>query len=73
MLFLFGLVVMCLLSSTDEIDVRAELLADDAWGADDDKPGFLSFGVYSFDRLFLYKQPKFLHMVEIIIKKSKIS
>ena len=41
------------LSSRDEIDVRAELLADDVREAEDDKTGFLSVGVDSFDRLFL--------------------
>ena len=55
MLFLFWLVVMCLLSSLDEIDVRVELLADDVREADDDKWGLLSVEVDSFDWLFMYK------------------
>ena len=37
MLFLFWLIVLCLLSSLDKIDVRLELLADDVWEAEDDK------------------------------------
>ena len=44
---------MCLLSSLDEIDVCAELLADDVWEAKDDKTGFLSVRVEIFDRLCL--------------------
>ena len=32
-----------------------ELIAYDVWEADDDKPGFLSVGVDSFDWLFMYK------------------
>ena len=70
-LFLFLLVVMCSLSSIDDIDVSVELLSDDVWEADDYKPGFLIVEVDSFDRLFLYKQPMTLLMVEIIIKIKK--
>ena len=55
---------MCLLLSLDEIDVRVELLADDIWKADDDKPGFLEIRVDIFYRLFLYKRPMFFLMVE---------
>ena len=56
--------VIFLLSSLDEIDVRVELLADDIWGADGDKPGFLSVGVDIFDWLFWYKRPMYFTMVE---------
>ena len=35
------------------MDVLAKLLADDVWSAEDDKTGFLSFGVDIFDRLVL--------------------
>ena len=70
-LFLFWLVVMCLLSILDEIDVRVELLVDDVWEADDDKPGFLSVGVDNFDWLFLYKRPISLPMVENSNKNQK--
>ena len=52
-LFLFWLVVMCLLSSLDEIGVRVELLAGDVWESEDDKTGFLIVGVYSFNQLCL--------------------
>ena len=52
-LFLFLFVVMSLLSSRDDMDVRLELLADDIWEAEDDKTGFLSVEVDGFDRLFL--------------------
>ena len=43
---------MSLLSSWDDMDVRVELLADDAWEADHDKTGFLSVEVNSFYGLF---------------------
>ena len=55
---------MCLLSSQDEIDVLVELLEDDVWEADDDKPGFFSVGVDSFDRFFLHKRPISFSVVE---------
>ena len=55
----------------DEIGVCVELLADDVWEAEDDKTGFLSVGVDSFDQLFLYKRPIFLPVVENITKNSK--
>ena len=57
MLFLFWLVVMCLLSSLYKINICVESLAYYVWEADDDKLGFLSVVVNSFDRLFLYKRP----------------
>ena len=53
MLFLFWLVVMCLLSSLDKIDVHVELIAYDIWEAEDNITGFLSVGVDSFDQLCL--------------------
>ena len=52
-LFLFWFVVMPLLSCWDDMDVGIELLADDVWAGEDDKIGFLSFGVDIFDRLYL--------------------
>ena len=55
LLLLFWLVVMSLLTSWDEMDVCVELLADDVWAAADDKTGFLSVKVDSFDQLFLEK------------------
>ena len=45
---------MCSLSSLDEIYVCVELLADDVWEANDNKPSLLSVGVNSFDQLCLY-------------------
>ena len=63
-LFLFWLVVMYLLSSLDKINVCVELLADDVWESDDDKPIFLSVGVDIFDQLFFYKRPMSLPMLE---------
>ena len=45
---------MCLLSRLYEIVVRVELLENDWWEADDDKPVILSVGVDSSDLLFLY-------------------
>ena len=38
------------------MDVRVELLADDVWAAEDDKTGFFSVEVDSFDQLFLKKK-----------------
>ena len=52
-LFVFWLLVMYLISSWYETYVCVELLVDDVWEAEDDKTGFLSVGVDSFDRLFL--------------------
>ena len=63
MLFLFWLLVMCLLSSLYKIDVRVKLLADDVWEADNDRPGFLSVGVDRSNQFFS-KQPMSLPMVE---------
>ena len=73
MLFLFWLVVMFLLSSIDEIDVRVWLLANDVWEAEaeDDKTGFLSVGEDSFYQLFLYKQPMPFPMVQNSNKNRK--
>ena len=44
---------MCLLSSLENIDVHVELLEDDVLDAEDDKTGLFSFGVDSFDLLYL--------------------
>ena len=41
------------LSSWDEVDVHIKLLADDVWSAEDDKTGFLSVEVDSFDQLWV--------------------
>ena len=35
------------------MDVSIKLLADDRWAAEDNKSGFLSVGVDSFDQLHL--------------------
>ena len=53
MLLFFWLVVMCLLSSLDEVDVCAELLADYVWEPEDNKTGFLSVVGGVFDQLCL--------------------
>ena len=71
MLFLFWLVVMCLLSSIDKIDGSVELIPDDVWEGENDKTGFLSVGVDSFNQLFLYKQPNSLPMMQNINKNRK--
>ena len=71
MLFLFWFLVMYLLSSWDEMDVRVELLADDVWSAEDDKTGFLSIGVDIFDQLFLQIRPISLPMMQISTIKWK--
>ena len=47
-LFLFWFVLMYLLSSWDDMDVRIELLADDVWATEDYITGSLSVGVDSF-------------------------
>ena len=52
-LLLFWFVVMSVLSSWDEMDVRVELLADNVWSAEDDRTGFLSIGVDISDQLYL--------------------
>ena len=39
------------------MDIHFELLADDVWAAEDDKTGFLSVEVNSFDRLYLKERP----------------
>ena len=49
MLFLFWLVITFLLSSLDEIVVCVKLLSGYVWEDDDDKLGYLSVGVDSFD------------------------
>ena len=69
-LFLFWFVVMSLLSSWDEMDVRVELLAYYVWEAEDDKTGLLSVGVDSFNHFF-FKQPISLPMMQISTKKRK--
>ena len=52
-LFLFWFEVMSLLSRFDKMDIRVELLADDVWAAEDDKPYFFSVGVDIYDWIFL--------------------
>ena len=64
-LFLFWFLVISLLSSWDYMDVGVELLADDVWAAEDDKTGFLSVGLDSFDRLRLKERPISFPMVQI--------
>ena len=44
---------MYLLSSWEEMYVPVELLADDAWAAEDDKTGFLNVGMDFFGQLDL--------------------
>ena len=51
MLFIWFM-VMSLLSSWDDMDVRVELLADDASETEYDKTSFLSVEVDSFDQLY---------------------
>ena len=53
------------------MDVPVELLAYNVWAAEDDKTGFLIFGVDSFDRLFLKKRPISLPMVPMCTIKRK--
>ena len=58
--FLFLFLVMSLLSSLDEIDVRVGLLSDYLWEAEDDKTGFLSVGFNSFELIVFEKTTNFL-------------
>ena len=47
------------------MDVGVELLADDVWAAEDDKTGFLSVEVDSFESIIFEKRPISLPMVQI--------
>ena len=62
---------MSILSSWDDMDVCVKLLAYDVWSAEDDKTGFLSVRVDSFDQLYLKKRPISLPMVQISTIKIK--
>ena len=59
-LFLFWFVVVSLLSSWYDMDVRVELPADDVWSAEDDKTGFLSVEFDSFESIVFEKTTDFL-------------
>ena len=71
MLLLFWFVVISLLSSWDNMDVRVELLADYVWEAEDDITGSLSVEVHSFYQLYLKEWPIYLPMVQISTIKQK--
>ena len=62
---------MSLLSSWDEMDVPVELLAYNAWSAEDYKTGFLSVGVDIFDRLYLKERPISFPIVPMSTIKRK--
>ena len=62
---------MFLLSSLDEMDVHAKLLAGDVWAAEYDKKVFLSVGMDSFDQLSLKELPISLPVLQISTKKRK--
>ena len=76
-LLLFWLVIICLLSSLDDIDVRVKLLADDVREAEYNKTGFFSVGVDSFNHLFLRNDQlpspwwKILIKIENMINEDK--
>ena len=53
------------------MDVWIELLANDVWTTDDDKTGFFSVEVNSFDQLFLKERTIPLPMVQINTIKQK--
>ena len=53
------------------MDVRVELLADDVWSAEDDKPVFLNVGVDCFHQLYLKERLIFLPIVKISTIKQK--
>ena len=52
-------VVMSLLSRWDDMDGGIELLADGVWAAEDDKTGFLTFGVDIFDQTIFRRATNF--------------
>ena len=54
------------------MDVHVELLTDDIWASEDDKTGFLSVGVYIFDRLYLKERPISLPMVPMSTKNENL-
>ena len=62
---------MSLLSNWDEIDAGVELLTDDVWSAEDDKTGFLSVEVNSFDRLYLKNNQFTFPWYKLVLKKKK--
>ena len=62
---------MSLLSSRDEMDVRVELLADDVWSSENDKIGFLSVEIDSFDQLYLKERPISFPMLPMGTIKQK--
>ena len=70
--FLFWFIVLSLLSSWEEIDVRLKLLANDVWEAEDDKTGFLRVEVDSFESIIFEKQPISLDMVQISTKNENM-
>ena len=53
------------------MDALVELLADDIWKDEDDKTGFLSDRVDSFDLLYLKERPISLTMLQISTTKQK--
>ena len=69
-LFLFWFLVISLLSSFEDMGFHVELLADDVWEAEDDKPDFLSVGVDIFDQFFLRRKIS-LPMIQVITKTQK--
>ena len=72
MLLLFWFVVISLLSSWDDKDVRIEFLADDVWTAEYDKTCFLSVRVDNFDSLYFQERPIILTMVPTSTIKRNI-
>ena len=53
------------------MDVRVKLLDDDVWAAEDEKTGFLSVIVNSFDRLYFKGHPISFPMAQISTLKRK--
>ena len=62
---------MSLLSGIDEIYVCVESLADDIWEAEDDKTGFFSVGVDSFESV-IFENEQFCSPWCKIVLKFKI-
>ena len=53
------------------MDVRVELLSDDAWAAEYDKTGLLIVRVDGFDQLYLKVWPIYFPMMQISTEKRK--
>ena len=65
--FSYWFLVLSLLSSWYDMNVCDELLEGDVWASEYNKPGFLSFGVDIFDRLYLKETPISLPILQWVL------